>query len=1044
MNHFSSFQRFFSLRILSRGVFPLALVAGVLGLIFVSCEQETAVVQDENLVVSLAIVDDLAAESHSENTATVDVTFTGNIPDSGMNVMIAIHPAPEENDYQVLFENSPLTPVNEEGTVYHLHFTEAGTKTLTIYAHADLDQIDESLTVRLPVPEDERYSPSQDSITLTLKDIIDIGDFPSTARAMKAGETVEGAIEDAGDEDWFHFPLEQGVTYQIHLEKTDADQGASDEFFIEIYKEEEDEPIYNSDTSDDPFIYAHQAATTGHLYTKVGRSPDSTTGTYSLSVIRIPSGGDLDDFDDSIDTTGVVTEESPAFGEIQFWHYTPEDDWFRVRLEKEFIYRFDVDGAYTGHRTLSAPTLVLYDSEGTRIGSGIYNHTTGNTFFIYTPDAAADFYLGVSSRVGLGIYRLSMTRADIPDDFSGTIETIGRVEVDSNIEGNIQVPYDIDWFRVQLEAGVMYQFDLEGLDTGQGTLEDPRLLLRYAGGEIIAYDATVKGEGRNDRIFYRTDTASDFYLDVGGKGELTGTYRLSVITTDTEDDYSASADTTGVVEPGIPVVGKTEFFGDRDWFSVSLQEKIVYFIEVKSGPTETGPFEGYLRMAIHSTDGEDILLAGRRARGTLHIRRGIIEFALATNRDFYIEIQGRSGPYYQLTVTDTGRVDDFRDSFDTMGMVNIGEPATGELHYYGDEDWFRAPLEKGITYQFKLEHLSGDNPYNRGTTAPLLRLTERNIGGVGFTFGGKGISGRPAIITYTPSTSDIYLLASIHRGSSGATYRLSVEEAPIADDYSHSTETIGTVMNGGSATGKIQFKRDKDWFHVNLEAGVIYQFDLKGADTGDGTLSDPYLRVRDGESRNSLAYSEDGGTGRNSRILYSPIANGDFYLEVDFLNSILPKEGNPNPTGTYHLSMIKRTDIVDDFGTSTNTAGMVTVGNSVDGEIHFFNDEDWFRVTLTTGETYQFDLEGRSSGDVNALDKPYLILSDGEGNSLMENYNRNDGILKRSFDYTAGTNGSFYLQVQGCGPSYVKHQGWVRGLSGECQGGAYLLSVTQL
>jgi len=36
----------------------------------------------------------------------------------------------------------------------------------------------------------------------------------------------------------------------------------------------------------------------------------------------------------------------------------------------------------------------------------------------------------------------------------------------------------------------------------------------------------------------------------------------------------------------------------------------------------------------------------------------------------------------------------------------------------------------------------------------------------------------------------------------------------------------------------------------------------------------------------------------------------------------------------------------------------VSVGGSIGGNIEATGDEDWFRVTLTAGRSYQFDLEG--------------------------------------------------------------------------------------
>ena len=58
----------------------------------------------------------------------------------------------------------------------------------------------------------------------------------------------------------------------------------------------------------------------------------------------------------------------------------------------------------------------------------------------------------------------------------------------------------------------------------------------------------------------------------------------------------------------------------------------------------------------------------------------------------------------------------------------------------------------------------------------------------------------------------------------------------MADDYTHDLLTTGAVTVGGSVQGTIETAGDEDWSAVELEAGVEYRIDLKGSDTGGGTL----------------------------------------------------------------------------------------------------------------------------------------------------------------------------------------------------------------
>ena len=75
----------------------------------------------------------------------------------------------------------------------------------------------------------------------------------------------------------------------------------------------------------------------------------------------------------------------------------------------------------------------------------------------------------------------------------------------------------------------------------------------------------------------------------------------------------------------------------------------------------------------------------------------------------------------------------------------------------------------------------------------------------------------------------------------------------MPDHYSADIQTAGTVAVCGSATGEIDFKRERDWLAVTLEAGSTYRFDLEGTATDAGTLYDPYLRGIHDSNGNPIA-----------------------------------------------------------------------------------------------------------------------------------------------------------------------------------------------
>src|SRR5262249_43253022 len=69
----------------------------------------------------------------------------------------------------------------------------------------------------------------------------------------------------------------------------------------------------------------------------------------------------------------------------------------------------------------------------------------------------------------------------------------------------------------------------------------------------------------------------------------------------------------------------------------------------------------------------------------------------------------------------------------------------------------------------------------------------------------------------------------------------------VVDDFPGDTSTTGQVAVGGAVIGDVQFNGDRDWFRVQLVADHTYAIDERGAASGGGTLSDPYVRLHDAD-----------------------------------------------------------------------------------------------------------------------------------------------------------------------------------------------------
>ena len=345
---------------------------------------------------------------------------------------------------------------------------------------------------------------------------------------------------------------------------------------------------------------------------------------------------------------------------------------------------------------------------------------------------------------------------------------------------------------------------------------------------------------------------------------------------------------------------------------------------------------------------------------------------------------------------------DLSDGVDTAGRVAVDGSATGEIDYGGDRDWFAVELEAGHTYRFDLEGA----PTGAGTLSdPYLRGIHDASGNlIGGTADNNRGQGRNARGTFTADRSGTYYVSAGAWGNREGTYKLTVTDQTAVDAHTEDAATTGTVAVDGSATGEIDYGGDRDWFAVELEAGHTYRFDLEGASTGAGTLSDPYLRGIHDASGNLIGGTADNnrGEGRNARKTFTADRSGTYYVSAGAWG---------NREGTYKLTVTDQT-AVDAHTEDAATTGTVAVDGSATGEIDYGGDRDWFAVELEAGHTYRFDLEGASTG-AGTLSDPYLRgIHDASGNLIggTADNNRGEGRNARK-TFTADRSGTYYVSA---------------------------------
>ena len=719
------------------------------------------------------------------------------------------------------------------------------------------------------------------------------------------------------------------------------------------------------------------------------------------------------------------------------------------------------------HRTTS-PQGSWTEVTGTTITtlSATIGSLAENTSYDVQVRATNDEGTGAWSDAGSG-----STDAAPSDDCPENNTTTCVVDVGGSVTGEIDQALDVDWFAVDLESGTRYQFDVEGADTGRGNLADPHLWGLYdaEGQAISGARSNDGGVGKNGRVIYTSTADGTYYIAVSGAVSTTGTYTLSVIVlgangvSEADTDCLATTATTCRVEVGASATGNIGEFFEEDWFRVDLEAGKFYQIDLEGagggGGTLVDPYLRNIRNssgnAIEDTENDDV-----DADNDLYDSRIIFTPAAAGVHYLVVSDADAATGTYTLSVREftppctpddddiwcgkltVGQVLSDSNVLTAYGFSGVVGRSAGGLAGYPDDTMFTVG-DNDYTIQSVSVGLQGGS--NAGSLFFLLTadLSDDDKGNLVLTIDD---------VTTPRAFDDATKLSAIGLytwGSTGldwsstpeVTVRLQVTP-PAADDYPADTTTTGEVAVGGSVTGNIETAGDADWFKVVLEAGKKYQFKLEGAETTQGTLSDPYLSLYDGSSNEITNNDDISSTNLNSEIVQTLTAAGTYYLEA--------KGATTAATGTYTLSVNDITpasddpvdppdDPVDDseseeddLPADTTTTGEVEVGGAaVRGDIYkpvfvertgdddvdgYDFDTDWFKVDLEADKTYRIDMWGENANNDLTLHLPQInAIYDADGDYLVNTWSSDESEYHYLFRVTfhVHDDGAYYIAASG-------------------------------
>ena len=548
-------------------------------------------------------------------------------------------------------------------------------------------------------------------------------------------------------------------------------------------------------------------------------------------------------------------------------------------------------------------------------------------------------------------------------DCAADLTTVCSVAVGGTAKGALDYSSsvaDIDGWAVMLREDQTYQIDIKGVDTGDGTLPDPWLLL-FDSGDNFLTDNVGGGVGRNARITYTVPRGQGgrFYIYVDSDDLISrydlDTYTLTVVNTANTAPMGRPT-ISGTAQVGKVLTAGTTSITDAD--GLTSPNFIYQWVRV-DGETETD-----IASATASTYTPVAADAGKRIKVRVCFTDDgrSAEGPLSSDATEVVV-----GPAFSVA-------DASAEEGDALEFVVTLSPAASETVTVT----YATSVEPGdtATSDDDFTAASGTLTFAENETRKTVTVMtmEDNVfeGDESFTLTLSNVQST-GLVTIADATATGTIDADIF------------DERDDCDDGASFSTRCG-IHHAELGSGRIASATDLDAWSVILDPGKTYRIDVRGAGDpgGDnpGTLADPSVALIEWDypddtgaiSRDQRASNDNvSPTNKNARITYT-------HHPADQLQRVfyIVVSGVSGSTGSYTVIFrdVTPTDReTNNCAANRNTACNIEVGGTVTGSLSTAQDTDTWRVTLRSDKTYQFDVRGADSSGGTLADPTMQLQS---------------------------------------------------------------------
>jgi hypothetical protein len=583
-----------------------------------------------------------------------------------------------------------------------------------------------------------------------------------------------------------------------------------------------------------------------------------------------------------------------------------------------------------------------------------------------------------------------LSQAASTDTVRGDTNTTARLATPGSVDGVINTAdlaggADADWYKLTLNAGQGYQFNL----TPGSTLDGAITLYNASGTQLAIADNF--DTGAKEVLGFNSSTSGTYYVGISGYSGSTGSFTLasSVVPLDTMAAGTAGAQTLAVPGSATGRIDPVDKAGglDEDWYKVTLATGTSYKFDLSASALDAV-------LTFYDANGKQISQTDDGGVG----EGESFTYNASSNASFYVAVSSYGGGTLgafslnvaALTGTSMG-TDTVPNDTTTTATLAVGATVNGTINSTADfGDWYKLALTGNTTYQFDLSSLKLDG-----------QLAIYNSEGTYITSVDQGYDGEPETLVYTPAQSGTYFIGVSGYDVSIGDFTLKLTAPTIGggvDTVGDSMDTASLILVPGQVAGVINTADDQDVYQVTLKANTTYAIDLTS------NFIDGQLGLYDANGH-QVEFADNGAhAGDPESLSYTPGTDGTYYIAVT---------GYGGTRGSFQLNIAADTSLASDFvGDTAATATATNIPSSQYGAVdahssHGGADADWYTMRLVAGATYRVDL-----AVADALDGR-LTLFDTDGKTSLGT--ADDGYQGENeyFYYTPTVTGNYYVAVDG-------------------------------